>query len=202
MPQLVLASASPRRIELLKQIGFEFTAVPADIDESAQGFFDAGEYAVEMSRRKALYVTKKPIDAQEDVYVLGADTTVEIDSHILGKPVDYADAVRMLELIQGKWHRVFTGLTLIKAGNLETVTDFECTRVKIRSMDREMIHRYLDTGESFDKAGSYGAQGYGSLIVEKIEGCFFNVMGLPVFKLSKLLEKQGIKMLSWMKRQV
>ena len=198
MPKLVLASASPRRIELLKQIGLEFTAKPADIDESARGFSDAGKYAVEMSRLKALFVAQS-VEAQEDVYVLGADTTVEIDGQILGKPEDYADAVRMLELIQGKWHRVFTGLSLIPAGKLEAITDLECTRVKIRSMDRDMINCYLDTGESFDKAGSYAAQGYGGLIVERIDGCFFNVMGLPIFKLSKLLEKQGFKMLSWVK---
>jgi septum formation protein len=198
MPKLILASASPRRKDLLKQIGLEFEAYPADIDENSLGYMDAGKYAEEMSRRKALMVAKDFYGATDEEHlILGADTTVEIDGTILGKPEDYDDAVRMLESIQGKWHRVITGITLVNAKNRQVLTDSEITRVKIRSMTPEMIQAYLRTGESLDKAGAYGAQGYGSLIVERVEGCFFNVIGLPIYKLSRLLEQQGFKMLSW-----
>jgi len=198
MPKLILASASPRRKALLKQIGLEFEAYPADIDENSLGYMDAGKYAEEMSRRKALLVAKHYYEASDEEYlVLGADTTVEIDGTILGKPKDYDDACRMLETIQGKWHRVITGITLVNAKTREILTDSEVTRVKIRSMTSRMIHAYLKTGEYRDKAGAYGAQGYGSLIVERVEGCFFNVIGLPIYKLSKLLEQQGFEMLSW-----
>ncbi len=198
MPKLILASASPRRKDLLKQIGLEFEAYPADIDENSLGYMDAGKYAEEMSRRKALMVAKDFYGATDEEHlILGADTTVEIDGTILGKPEDYDDAVRMLESIQGKWHRVITGITLVNAKNRQVLTDSEITRVKIRSMTPEMIQAYLKTGESLDKAGAYGAQGYGSLIVERVEGCFFNVIGLPIYKLSRLLEQQGFKMLSW-----
>ncbi|HPO77817.1 MAG TPA: Maf family protein, partial [Thermoclostridium caenicola] len=176
MPKLILASASPRRKDLLTQIGLEFEAYPADIDETSIGYTDAGKYAEEMSRRKALMVAEKFYDIPGEEYlILGADTTVEIDGNILGKPQDYADAVRMLETIQGKWHRVITGITLVNAGTREVITDSEVTRVKIRPMTPEMIRAYLKTGESMDKAGAYGAQGFGSLIVERVEGCFFNV---------------------------
>lgn len=203
MPKLILASASPRRKDLLKQIGLEFEAYPADIDENSLGYMDAGKYAEEMSRRKALMVAKDFYGATDEEHlILGADTTVEIDGTILGKPEDYDDAVRMLESIQGKWHRVITGITLVNAKNREVLTDSEITRVKIRSMTPEMIQAYLRTGESLDKAGAYGAQGYGSLIVERVEGCFFNVIGLPIYKLSRLLEQQGFKMLSWFRGQV
>lgn len=203
MPKLILASASPRRKDLLTQIGLEFEAYPADIDETSIGYTDAGKYAEEMSRRKALMVAEKFYDIPgEEHLILGADTTVEIDGNILGKPQDYADAVRMLETIQGKWHRVITGMTLVNAGTREVITDSEVTRVKIRPMTPEMIRAYLNTGESMDKAGAYGAQGFGSLIVERVEGCFFNVIGLPLHKLSLLLERQGVGMLSWFKGQV
>lgn len=202
MPRLILASASPRRKALLAQIGLEFEAYPADIDENSLGFVDAGKYAEEMSRRKALFVANNFYDTDEDFLVLGADTTVEIDGKILGKPRDYDDAYRMLDTIQGKWHRVITGITLVNCKTREAVTESETTRVKIRSMTPDMIHAYLKTGEYRDKAGAYGAQGYGSLIVERIDGCFFNVVGLPIHRLSRLLERQGFEMLSWYREQV
>lgn len=203
MPKLILASASPRRKDLLKQIGLEFEAYPADIDETSIGYADARKYAEEMSRQKALMVAKKFYDIPDEEYlVLGADTTVEVDGTILGKPKDHADAVRMLETIQGRWHRVITGITLVNSRTREVITDSELTRVKIRRMTQEMIRAYLNTGESMDKAGAYGAQGFGSLIVERVEGCFFNVIGLPLHKLSLLLERQGVVMLSWYKGQV
>jgi len=202
MPKLILASASPRRRALLSQVGLEFEAYPANINEDSLGFADAGKYAEEMSRRKALYIANNFYDAEEEYLVLGADTIVEIDGAILGKPKDYDDAYRMLETIQGKWHRVITGITLVNCRTREVITESETTGVKIRSMTPGMIHAYLKTGEYKDKAGAYGAQGYGGLLVERIDGCFFNVVGLPVHRLSRLLERQGVEMLSWYKGQV
>ena len=165
MPKLILASASPRRKDLLKQIGLEFEAYPADIDENSLGYMDAGKYAEEMSRRKALMVAKDFYGATDEEHlILGADTTVEIDGTILGKPEDYDDAVRMLESIQGKWHRVITGITLVNAKNREVLTDSEMTRVKIRSMTPEMIQAYLRTGNRWTRQAHMERRGMEALL--------------------------------------
>jgi len=199
MLNLILASASPRRIELLKQINLDFEVMPANIDEESEGFNDAGKYVMEMSRRKALYVAKKlKGKASEDTYVLGADTVVSIDGIILGKPTDENHAFRMLKLMENRWHEVITGLTLVNVNTMKCRTDSEMTKVKISSYPKGFLDRYLSTREPYDKAGSYGIQGLGSLMVECIEGCYFNVMGLPVFRLSRMLEKEGYEVLSWM----
>jgi len=200
--KLVLASASPRRKELLKQIGIAFEAVSADIDESPRGFTDASDYVVEMARQKALLVAKRlNTQGETQSFVLGADTTVVIDGEILGKPSDYEDAFAMIRRIQGKWHEVITGIALVDAKTLTPIVDKECTRVKIRAMTDGMLEAYLATGVSFYNAGRYGIQGYGSLLGEKLDGCYFNVMGLPIYRLSALLEKEGFTMLSWMKQE-
>ncbi|HHY65310.1 MAG TPA: septum formation protein Maf [Clostridiaceae bacterium] len=199
MLNLVLASASPRRIELLKTIGLDFEIMPANINEEPEGYNDAGKYAMEMSRQKALAVAKKIRNtATEDTYVLGADTVVSIDNIILGKPADKNHAFRMLKLIENRWHEVITGLTLVNAKTLKSRTESELTRVKISPYPRGFLDRYLAMKEPYDKAGSYGIQGYGSLMVECIEGCYFNVMGLPLFRLSRMLEKEGYDVLSWL----
>lgn len=203
MTKLVLASASPRRKELLTQIGIEFDTVPADIDESHGHYTDAGEYVMEMARQKAVLVAEKlRREGCGQALVLGADTTVLVDGNILVKPEDEQDAFRMLHMMQGKWHEVITGVALVDTSTMKPWVDKECTRVKIRSMTGDMIKAYLKTGESFDKAGAYGIQGYGAVIVEKIDGCYFNVMGLPLYRLTLLLEKCGAAMLSWMKESV
>ena len=199
MLNLILASASPRRIELLKLINLDFEVMPANINEESEGFNDAGKYVMEMSKRKALYVAKKlKGKAAEGTYVLGADTVVSIDGIILGKPTDKNHAFRMLKLMENRWHEVITGLTLVNASTLKHRTDSELTRVKISSYPKGFLDRYLSTREPYDKAGSYGIQGLGSLMVECIEGCYFNVMGLPLFRLSRMLEKEGYEVLSWM----
>ena len=199
MLNLILASASPRRIELLKQINLDFEVMPANIDEESEGFNDAGKYVMEMSKRKALYVAKKlKGKAAEGTYVLGADTVVSIDGIILGKPTDENHAFRMLKLMENRWHEVITGLTLVNVNTMKCRTDSEMTKVKISSYPKGFLDRYLSTREPYDKAGSYGIQGLGSLMVECIEGCYFNVMGLPVFRLSRMLEKEGYEVLSWM----
>lgn len=199
MLNLILASASPRRIELLKTVGLDYEIIPANIDEEPEGYNDAGKYAIEMSKQKAMAVAKKIRSrATEETYVLGADTVVSIDGIILGKPTDSNHAFRMLKLIENRWHEVITGLTLVNASTLKYRTESELTRVKISPYPKGFLDRYLSTREPYDKAGSYGIQGYGSLMVECIEGCYFNVMGLPLFRLSRMLEKEGYDVLSWL----
>ncbi len=200
MLKLVLASESPRRIELLKQIGIDFDIIPANIDESPKEFAEAGKYAMEMSRRKALSVAEDiRTKVSGGTLVLGADTIVAVDGLILGKPTDSADAEHMLKLLENKWHEVITGITLVQTSNLEIISDMEVTRVKFSAYPEGFLARYIASGEPFDKAGGYGIQGLGSLMVERIEGCYFNVMGLPLFRLSRILERQGHEVLSWMK---
>ncbi len=199
MLKLVLASASPRRIELLKLIGLDFDIMPANINENSDNFFEAGKYAIEMSRRKAVSVAEEiRTKVSGDTMVLGADTIVVTDDLILGKPADSTDAEHMLKLLENRWHEVITGITLVKTSNLEIISDKEVTRVKFSAFPKGFLDRYITSGEPFDKAGSYGIQGLGSLIVERIEGCYFNVMGLPLLKLSRMLERQGIEVLSWL----
>lgn len=198
MLKLILASASPRRIELLKQIGLEFETMPANINEDSKDYSDAGKYAMEMSRQKAVFVASSIQNkAGEGIIVLGADTVVEIDGHLLGKPTDADDAMRMLRLLENRWHEVTTGITLVRAKDMEAVTEKETTRVKFSPLPKGFLERYIASKEPFDKAGSYGIQGFGGLMVEKIEGCYFNIMGLPLFKLSRMLEKCGFELLSW-----
>lgn len=199
MLRLILASASPRRIELLRQVGLKFDIMPSDINEDSTGFDDAGKYAMEMSRRKALHIAKKiEHSAFPDTFVLGADTVVGIDGHLLGKPSNEDDVRRMLSLLENRWHEVTTGITLVRTGSLDVLTDMEVTRVKFSPYPRGFLENYMATGEPFGKAGSYAIQGYGSFMVERIEGCYFNVMGLPLFKLSRLLERRGFKPLTWL----
>lgn len=198
MLNLVLASSSPRRIELLKQIGIEFEIIPANITEESEGFNDAGKYAMEMSKLKALSVAKKlKGKVSGDTFILGADTVVSIDGIILGKPNDENHAFRMLKLLENRWHEVITGLTLVNVNTMKSCTESELTKVKVSSYPKGFLDRYLASKEPYDKAGSYGIQGFGSLMVECIEGCYFNVMGLPLFRLSRMLEREGHEVLSW-----
>lgn len=198
MLKIILASSSPRRIELLKQIGLEFEIIPANIKEEFEGYMGAGQYTLEMSKQKAMAIAKNVKGKyNEDTYVLGADTVVVIDNIILGKPVDGNHAFRMLKLLENRWHDVITGLTLINTETLKCISESEITRVKIPSFSKGFLERYLASNEPYDKAGSYGIQGMGSLMVECIEGCYFNVMGLPLYRLSKMLEKEGYEVLSW-----
>ncbi len=201
MEKLVLASASPRRRELLSLVGLEYEVLPADIDESVKGYEDAGKYVMDMSRIKAETVRDKLWETGAvPKTVLAADTTVVVDGSILGKPADKQDALRMLNLIGGRWHEVITGITLAHGKSGQVLTQAERTRVKIREISPDFAERYIGTGEPFDKAGSYGIQGFGSLLVEEIEGCYFNVMGLPLYKLSTMLQTLGMTPLSWLSK--
>jgi len=176
---LILASKSPRRRELLKFITDDFIVKTAQVDESLPKGISPDEAVLFLSKIKA-----EPFRSEENT-VIGADTVVAIDGRILGKPKDENEAITMLKLLSGRVHSVFTGVTVIKGSKEES---FFCeTKVKFYSLTDEMIENYIKTGEPFDKAGAYGIQGYGCLLVESIEGDYFNVVGLPVSQLYQLL---------------
>jgi septum formation protein len=173
--KLVLASGSPRRAELLERAGWSHEIIVAGIDETLLPNEDAATYVQRLARSKA----EKVASELDHGLVLGADTTVVVDNQILGQPVDEADARRMLDLLNAKWHDVLTGVALVRVGG-ETRVDYETTRVRFAEMSDDEIDWYIGTGEPFGKAGAYGIQGKASLFIEEIEGDYFNIMGLPI----------------------
>ena len=189
MARIVLASASPRRQELLRRIGLtDFTVRVPDVEEAFPEGLSPQETVKYISREKS-----QAVDAAEDEIVITADTMVFLDDQRLGKPLDEADALRMLTALQGRRHTVCTGVT-VRQGD-RVLTESEATGVVFRPAEESELRAYIATGEPMDKAGSYGVQGKGALLVERLEGDFFNVMGLPVLRLSRMLAQFGIKLL-------
>lgn len=185
MKRIILASQSPRRQELIANIISDFTVVVSKAEETLpEGIApeDAPAYLAEL---KAQAVAA---DHPDDI-VIGADTVVILDGEVLGKPRDRDDAVRMLRALSGKTHTVVTGCAIVK--DSQTVSFCDVTRVEFYPLDDREIMEYIATGEPFDKAGAYGIQGRGCVLVKRIEGDFFNVMGLPVARLKRELEKAG-----------
>jgi septum formation protein len=181
--RLILASASPRRRELLMQAGYQFEVLAADIDESRR----AGEAPAEYVQRLALEKAQAIHALHPDAVVLGADTTVVLDGDVLNKPVDTADAERMLRSLAGRVHQVHTGVAVVSGGGLRQ--HIETTAVFFSQMrDADLAH-YVASGDSLDKAGAYGIQGYAARWITRIEGDYFNVMGLPIAATVKLLEE-------------
>ena len=170
---LVLASRSPRRQEILRQAGLEFTVRVADVDETPLESERPEDYVRRLAEVKALAVPRHPGEV-----VLGADTTVVIGGEMLAKPADTADAIRMLKLLSGRRHEVLTGICL--AGGTHVVRDWAATAVWFIEMTDREIEEYAASGEPMDKAGGYAIQGLASKFISKIEGCYFNVVGLPV----------------------
>lgn len=196
---LVLASASPRRRELLAQAGFTFQVRPAHIAEDPRPGEDPIAYVVRLAREKAQAVyrelTAQPgasaSAALNSLAVLGADTTVTIDDQILAKPLDADDAARMLRLLSGRTHRVLTGVALVTAEATEVAA--EATAVRFLSLTDEEIAAYISTGEPTDKAGAYAIQGRAARWIPRIEGCYFNVVGLPLALVTAMLEARGVR---------
>ncbi len=180
---LVLASASPRRKELISFISSDVKIYPADVDESFSEDIPAESVPEILAVRKAKAVSEK---FPEDT-VIGSDTSVIVDGEILGKPTDALDAKRMLNLLSGKTHKVITGCAIFKNGR--SVSFSETTEVTFYNLSEEEIDNYIATNEPFDKAGAYAIQGYGSLLIKGINGDYFNVVGLPVSKLNKILKR-------------
>ena len=190
---LVLASASPRRRELLTQAGFSFQVHPAHIPEDPHPNEDHIAYVTRLAREKAeavfAEITKAAASdkrASAPLQVLGADTTVTLDNHILGKPENPADAARMLRLLSGRTHRVITGVALVTANHVEVAA--EATAVQFLTLSDQDIAGYVATGEPMDKAGAYAIQGRAARWIPRIEGCYYNVVGLPIALVSTLLE--------------
>ena len=197
MDRIVLASASPRRSELLGQAGFEFTVIPSKGEEIITKSHPA-EVVEELSLQKAREVAARILDGTEPVkdfrVVIGADTVVAAEHRILGKPSDREDARRMIEMLQGNVHQVYTGVTLIvkdSEGNVQTSTFHERTDVDVCEMTGEEIEAYIDTREPYDKAGAYGIQGSFGIYIRGIRGCYYNVVGLPISRLYHELKKAG-----------
>jgi septum formation protein len=183
---LVLASASPRRQQLLRNAGIPFVAQPANIPEVAREREEPQSFAERMAREKALLVFR----VRPDDFVLGADTIVVVDDLILGKPRGAADATRMLRLLAGRTHRVITGVCLVGPG-FEDVRS-ETTFVTMEAFNDEDVRSYIATGEPMDKAGAYAIQGRASRWVSRIEGDYFNVVGLPVSLVSRMMQERGV----------
>ena len=184
LPPLILASASPRRAELLRQLGVEFTVLPSDAPEVHDDQLTAREISQVNAYRKARVIAKKFPDA----LVLGADTLVYLDTTLLGKPADLEDADRMLKQLSGRTHEVVTAICLLHLRTHRQRVFFESTAVTFRTLDAVQIRRYLGKVNTLDKAGGYAIQEEGDLIIEKISGSYTNVVGLPVEKLRKELE--------------
>ena len=181
--EIILASASPRRKELLEKLDLEFSVCPADIDESLLPDEDAGMYPLRTAVQKAMAVAK----TAENAIIIAADTVVVLDDRILGKPKDEKEAKEMLQRLSGREHIVITGIGVVDTVSGRTLSATEQTIVYFHPWEEEEIDAYIASGECMDKAGSYGIQGKGSLLVRKIDGDYFNVMGLPLSKLYRLL---------------
>lgn len=188
---IILASNSPRRRDLLRQIGLDFTVEPADVDERALPGESPETYAVRVALEKARVASQR---AGAGV-VIAADTIVVLDADILGKPADHRDAERMLAMLSGRMHRVITGLAVMDAATGKALVRVSETKVWFRHLSPDDITWYVGTGEPLDKAGAYGIQGKGALLVSRIEGCYFNVVGLPLSLLFEMLRDLGINLL-------
>lgn len=182
---LILASNSPRRRELLRNAGIEFTAQPAQVDESRRTGESAADYVERLAREKALAVAQS--SAPGDL-VLGADTAVVTAGQILGKPKDAADATRMLRLLSGGTHYVVTGICVVRAPEKIEALERESSTVTFNPLTEEEIQSYVASGEPLDKAGAYAVQGLASKFIARVEGSFDNVVGLPVLRVVELLK--------------
>ena len=187
--QLVLASASPRRAELLKKIGLDFIVRPAVTAEIIKPHLDLLEQVKGLALQKALAVA----ETLPAGLVIGADTIVVLGQEVLGKPDSREMAVQMLSRLSGQQHQVLTGVALVDSQSGQAISEVESTLVQFRTLTLEEITAYVNTGEPLDKAGAYGIQEKGAILVERIEGCYFNVVGLPLARLVRMLKQMGIE---------
>lgn len=186
MKRFIVASASPRRKELLEETGYSFEIIPSDADESCSEALSPEELVKELAKRKALSVYEKNTDA----VVLGCDTVVEYNGTVLGKPQSRKEAEEMLTMLSGRIHNVHTGVCI--TDSTDTVSFVSTVKVEFYELSPELIKSYVNSGESDDKAGSYGIQGIGRVLVKGIEGDYFSVVGLPVAETARVLELFGV----------
>lgn len=188
LPRLVLASASPRRAEILTAVGWPFEVCAANVDETIGAQENAAAYVERLARAKA----EAAAVTQQSQIVLGADTVVVIDELVFGKPQDEADARRMLRALSGRWHEVLTGVALVRTSDERSIVAHERTQVKFAEMSEREIEWYVLTGEPMDKAGAYAVQGSAALFIEAIEGDYWNVVGLPVRLVYRLVKSSRL----------
>ncbi len=188
--KIVLASTSPRRITLLKQIGLEFNIIEPVGDESSS-HPDPRRRVMENALAKA----KSVLDQVNDHIILGADTLVLINGEVLGKPTDATEAIQMLSKLNGNVHKVFTGVAIIDRRKGKQIVDFEETLVHMRKLSNQEIRRYVASGEPMDKAGAYAIQGRGAIFIDRVVGCFHNVMGLPLSLIDIMFQAIGFNLL-------
>jgi len=191
---IILASGSPRRRELLSLMGLPFEVITSEADESTPPDWTPEQIVRNLALRKAEAVV--PAAGERNAVIVGSDTIVVLDDAVLGKPVDELDSKDMLTRLQGRKHKVYTGVACIGLPDGKTIVDHRVTSVTMRAMTDEEIAAYIATGEPADKAGSYAIQGLGSTLVERIEGCYFSVVGLPLSLLGEMLSEFGITVLS------
>lgn len=195
VPKLILASSSPRRAEILRAVGWEFTKDAADIDEAELPSETPEDYVRRLAREKAEAVAEKYANA----IILGADTIVLINNKIVGKPKDLTGARRMLKSLSGNWHEVLTGVAIVmkneigKMPNAESIVDLERTRVKFAPMNDAEIEFLVEKGAPLDKAGAYAVQAQAALFIERIDGDYWNVVGLPVNLIYRLMKRRESK---------
>ena len=190
MKELILASASPRRKQLLEMMGLSFRVIPAEGEEHPCADQAPDVIVKELALAKGREVV---IHSPQDAVVIAADTIVWLNGHLLGKPKTEEEAVQMLQLLSGKTHEVYTGIALLSEE--EEMAEAEKTEVTFRDLTEEEIRRYVASGEPMDKAGAYGAQGRAAALISRIDGDFFNVVGLPLCRLGQMLAKKGVSIL-------
>jgi septum formation protein len=188
MIKIILASGSPRRKQILEQVGLNFTVEVSDYEEKPIPGISPFEFVEKLSLEKAKAVAKN----HKDAIIIGADTTVVIDNQILGKPKTKEEAKEMLRKLSGNTHLVFTGFTVIDIRNNKIITKHVITKIKFKNLSDEEIAGYVETGEPMDKAGAYGVQDRGALFVEHIEGDYSNITGLPIVNIFEILKTLGV----------
>ena len=188
--EIILASASPRRKELMEVLGLPFSVRVSDADETTDENLPPYFIVEQLSLLKASDVAKKVSAEGKNALVIGADTIVTLDGVILTKPKDKEDAKRMLKMLSGTWHSVLSGVTVMNTKTAKSETFYVETKVHFAALTEEEIDGYIETNEPMDKAGSYGIQGKGGIFIDKIEGDYFNVVGLPIHKLTRVLKEE------------
>jgi septum formation protein len=194
-PVLILASSSPRRQELIRSLGLPFKIIVSDADEHTAPTMTPAEIVETLSMRKAQAVFDRLKGREKEGIIIGSDTIVVFEGKVLGKPEDEQDAFQMLHTLQGKTHQVYSGVACIDAVTGKHIVNHRMTSVTMKALSEQQIKRYINTGEPKDKAGSYGIQGLGATIVEKIAGDYFNVVGLPLSLLSDVLSEFGVEVI-------
>ncbi len=189
MKKIILASQSPRRKWLLEQIGLEFDIIPSNFDEDIENKKFSKKLIESLAYEKAKEVSER---IGNEVLIIAADTVVILGNQILGKPTDEEDARQMLQKLSNKTHKVITAIAIIDKYEDKTLINSKISKVKFKKLSDREINDYIKTGEPLDKAGSYGIQAYGSLFVEKVEGCYNNIVGLPLNLLAEMLKSFGV----------